>query len=160
MKSFIIAVLLAMVWSANVALSQTATATVSGLITDPSGAALSGANVQILNVATGQVISLKTNSSGLYVAAALQPGTYNVIVSNPGFKQIVKPEVVLNVQDNASLNFNMQVGSTSETVTVTAGAFNVNTTDASVSTVIDSQFVENLPLKGKPLKWRLSRGER
>jgi hypothetical protein len=149
MKSFIVAVLLAMVWSANVALSQTATATVSGLITDPSGAALSGANVQILNVATGQAISLKTNSSGLYVAAALQPGTYNVIVSNPGFKQIVKPQVVLNVQDNASLNFNMEVGSTSETVTVTAGAFNVNTTDASVSTVIDSQFVENLPLNGR-----------
>jgi hypothetical protein len=148
MKSFMLA-LLAMLCCASIALCQTETATISGRIADPTGAAISAANVEIQNVATGQIITLKSNTNGLYVAAAIQPGIYRIVVSNPGFKQIVKPDVVLNVQDNASFNFNMEIGSASEVVTVTEGGVNVNSTDASVSTVVDHQFVENLPLNGR-----------
>jgi Carboxypeptidase regulatory-like domain/TonB dependent receptor-like, beta-barrel len=130
-------------------LCQTETATISGRVTDPQGAVISGAEVQVQNVLTGWETVTRTNSSGLYVVTAIQPGTYRVIVSNPGFKQIVKPGVVLNVQDDASLNFSMTIGSASETVTVAGGAPLVNTQDASVSTVIDRNFVENLPLNGR-----------
>jgi hypothetical protein len=142
-------VVLAMLLCVTSAVCQTETATISGRVTDPSGAALSGADVQVQNVLTGRAVATKTNSSGLYVATALQPGTYRVIVSNPGFKQIVKPDIVLNVQDNAALNFSMTVGSVSETVTVTGGAPLVNTESAAVSTVVDRQFVENMPLNGR-----------
>lgn len=130
-------------------LSQTETATISGRVTDPQGAVISGAEVQVQNVLTGWETVTRTNSSGLYVVTALQPGTYRVIVSNSGFKQIVKPGVILNVQDNASLNFGMTIGSASETVTVEGGAPLVNTQDAAVSTVVDRTFVENMPLNGR-----------
>jgi hypothetical protein len=145
----ILFVLLITLFVAGIAVCQTETATISGRVTDPSGAAISAADVRVQNVLTGQEIALRTNSSGLYVAAALQPGTYRIIVSNSGFKQIVKTGIVLNVQDNASINFNMQIGSVSETMTVTAGGFNVNTTDASVSTVVDRRFIESMPLNGR-----------
>jgi hypothetical protein len=142
-------VVLATLCCVNIALCQTETATISGRVTDPSGAAISGADVQVQNVLTGREVTIKTNSSGLYVATAIQPGTYRVIVSNPGFKQLVKPDVILNVQDNASLNFSMTIGSASEIVTVRGGAPLVDTTDATVSTVVDRQFAENLPMNGR-----------
>lgn len=109
MKSLVI-VLIATLCSGTIALCQTETATISGRVTDPSGAAISGADVQVQNVLTAGEVAVKTNSSGLYVVVALQPGTYRLIVTNPGFKQIVKPDVILNVQENASLNFSMTVG--------------------------------------------------
>jgi Carboxypeptidase regulatory-like domain len=136
----------------TMALGQTETATISGRITDPSGAAIFGADVQVQNVLTGREAGTKTNSSGVYVATALEPGTYRIIVSNSGFKQIVKPDVILNVQDNASFNFSMTIGSASEIVTVEGGSPLVNTQDASVSTVTDRQFVANLPLNGRTLQ--------
>jgi hypothetical protein len=142
-------VVLAMLCCVPMAVCQTETATLSGRVADPSGAAISGANVEIQNVLTGRQLAIETNSSGLYVATALQPGMYRVIVSNSGFKQIVKPNVVLNVQDNASLNFSMTVGSASETVTVEGGAPLINTLDATVSTVVDRNFAENLPMNGR-----------
>src|SRR5689334_8661037 len=103
-------VVLATLCCIPIAFCQTDTASISGRVADPSGAAISGADVQIQNVLTGQSIPTKTNTDGLYVATALPPGKYRIIVSNPGFKQIIKPDIVLNVQDNASVNFAMQVG--------------------------------------------------
>jgi hypothetical protein len=68
-----------------------------------------------------------------------------VQISKLGFKTIIKPDVVLNVQSVVALNFILPVGATSESITVEAGSFLLNTTDASVSTVIDRKFVENMP---------------
>jgi len=150
MKSRIVLVLVMIfVCRALPVFCQTETATISGRVTDPSGAAISGADIQIQNILNGRETATKTNSNGLYVVTALQPGTYRLIVTNIGFKQIVKPNVVLNVQDNASVNFSMTIGSVSETITVDAGAPIVNTQDATVSTVVDRQFAENLPLNGR-----------
>jgi hypothetical protein len=148
MKSFAI-VVLAFLCCVTIALCQTDTASISGRVADPSGAAMSGADVQIQNVLTGQNIPTKTNSDGLYVATALQPGKYRIIVSNPGFKQIVKPDIVLNVQDNVSVNFSMEVGSVSESVTVQAGAELVTTQGASIGAVIGEQPITELPLNGR-----------
>lgn len=134
---------------ATVAFSQTETASISGRITDPSGAAISGADVQVQSVLTGREVQIKSNESGLYFVRALQPGTYRLIVSSPGFKQIVKPDIALDVQQNASLNFSMIIGSTAETVTVGAGAPLVNTESATVGTVVTHNQVENMPLNGR-----------
>jgi outer membrane receptor protein involved in Fe transport len=118
-------------------------------VTDPSGAAITGAEVHVQNVLTGRELATTTNSTGVYVATALPPGRYHVVVSAHGFKQIVKPDVVLNVQDNASINFGMEIGSGSETVTVQGGGSMVDTQSGSVSTVVDRGFVQDIPLNGR-----------
>jgi Carboxypeptidase regulatory-like domain/TonB-dependent Receptor Plug Domain len=129
--------------------SQSTNATISGGVTDPSGKFIQGADVEIANDATGVVYSSKTNSSGMYVVPILPPGHYHVQISKPGFRTIIKADLVLNVQSALALNFVLPVGSTSESVTVDAGSSLINTTDASVSTVVDQKFVKNIPLNGR-----------
>jgi hypothetical protein len=131
------------------AFCQTDTASISGRVADPSGAAISGADVHVQNILTGQDLPTKTNSSGLYVITALPPGKYRIIVSNPGFKQIVKPDIVLEVQDNVSVNFTMQIGSVSESVTVEAGAELVTTQGAAIGETINEDAITELPLNGR-----------
>lgn len=128
---------------------QSPNGTISGLVVDPSGAAIAGADILIANDATGVQSSGKTNGDGIYVLPNLPPGRYRLQVSKIGFKTLIKPDITLNVQDALAINFTLPIGAASETVTVTAGAPLVNTQSAAVSTVIDRQFVENLPLNGR-----------
>jgi hypothetical protein len=132
-----------------IGLSQSTSATISGGVTDTAGRLLVGADVEIANDATGVVYSSKTNSSGMYLVPILPPGHYHVQVSKPGFKTIINADVILNVQSALALNFTLPVGATSESVTVNSDLASLNTTDASVSTVIDRKFVENIPLNGR-----------
>jgi hypothetical protein len=141
--------LLAMCLYPFVALSQSTSATISGGVTDPSGGLVLAADVEIANDATGVVYSARTNSSGMYLVPILPPGHYHVQVSKPGFKTIIKADVILNVESAVALNFTLPVGATSESVTVDSGSTTMNTTDASVSTVIDRKFVANIPLNGR-----------
>src|SRR5215469_18952433 len=117
--------------------SQMENASISGRVTDPSGAAVLGAGVQITNVDTGVTISINTNGAGFYVATGLLPGKYRVTVSKEGFQTINLTGVELNVQDYLSKNFELKVGSVSEQVTVVSNAVNINTSDAAVSTIVD-----------------------
>ena len=91
----------------------------------------------------------KTNEDGIYVVPNLPPGPYRLQVSKVGFKTLIKPDIVLNIQDALSINFTLPVGAVFETVTVEGGASMINTTDASVSTVMDHTYVENMPLNGR-----------
>ena len=95
------------------------------------------------------VYPTKTNGSGIYAIPSLPPGRYRLVVRKDGFKGIDKTDITLNVQDILEQNFSLEIGSTSETVTVSGAGNNINTTDASVSTVVDRQFVENIPLNGR-----------
>ena len=79
----------------------------------------------------------------------LPPGPYRLQVSKVGFKTLIKPDIILNIQDALSVNFTLPVGATFETVTVEGGAPLVNTESGAVSTVVDHQFVENIPLNGQ-----------
>ena len=106
----------------SIALAQSTNATISGGVTDPSGNFIVNAEVEIANDATGIVYSAKTNSSGMYLVPILPPGHYHVQVSKPGFKTIIKADVVLNVQSALALNFILPVGATSESVTVDAAS--------------------------------------
>lgn len=129
--------------------AQSTNATISGGVTDTFGSLIANADVEIANDATGVVYSAKTNSEGMYVVPILPPGHYHVQVSRPGFKTIIKADVVLNVQSALALNFTLPVGATSESVTVDAASLTINNESASVSTVIDRRFVENIPLNGR-----------
>jgi hypothetical protein len=139
---------LLLVFSSFVA-AQSTNATISGGVTDSAGNFIVNADVEIADDATGIIYSASTNSSGMYLVPILPPGHYHVQVSKPGFKTIIKADVVLNVQSALALNFTLPVGATSESVTVDAASSIINTTDASVSTVIDRKFVENIPLNGR-----------
>jgi hypothetical protein len=120
-------------------------ATLSGRITDPAGAVILGAEVQAINVETGVKESAETNDEGLYRIPELQPGMYRVMISKHGFKNLIKPGVELRVQDIVALNFEMQIGSTAESVTVEEGAPLIQAETAMVSKVIDRNLMTQLP---------------
>jgi len=125
------------------------TASVYGRVTDPSNAVLPEAEVELKNVDTGIAQLTKTNGDGIYVIPSAAPGNYLMNVHKVGFRAVSVTGITLNLQDNLSRNFVLQVGSFSESITVTADQNNINTTDASVSTVIDHTYVENMPLNGR-----------
>lgn len=129
--------------------AQSSSATINGIVLDPSGAAIAGAQVVVVNDATGVQYTTKTNGEGVYVVPNLPPGPYRIQVSNTGFKTIIKPDIVIHVQDALAINFTLPIGAASEIVTVRGGGPLVDTESASVSTVIDRTFVESLPLNGR-----------
>lgn len=129
--------------------AQSTNATISGVVVDTAGRVIPQAVIEILNEATGVYFSSETNGTGIYSVTILPPGQYRVQVSKVGFKTLIKPDVILNVQTALSLNFTLPPGATSESITVEAGASAINTVDGSVSTVIDRDFVENMPLNGR-----------
>jgi hypothetical protein len=122
---------------------------INGLVSDPSSAAVVGAEVVAVNDVTRMQYTTRTNTEGIYVLANLPPGPYRVQVSKIGFKTLIKPDIVLNVQDSLSINFTLLVGAFHEVVTVQGGAPIVNTESAVVSTIVDRQFAENLPMNGR-----------
>src|SRR5438309_2908225 len=129
-------------------LAQNESATLSGRVSDPTSAAMVGAEVVLTNVDTNVESRTKTNSAGLYVFTGVHPGKYRVAAGATGFRVLIKEGLVLHVQDELAENFALTIGTVSETVTVTADATPLNTTDASVSTVIDQTYVKNMPLNG------------
>ena len=130
-------------------LAQTPNGTINGIVLDPSNRVISGADILVINDVTGVQYFSKTNEEGVYVAPNLPPGVYRLQVSKPGFKTLVKPDIVVNVQDLLSINFTLPVGAAFDTLTVQGGAPLVNTESASVSTVVDQKYVENMPLNGR-----------
>src|SRR5262245_2233577 len=145
-------VLLLLVWLPSVIHGQSTNASLTGRVTDPSKALVLGAKVAAISTGTTVRYETTTNNSGEYFLANLPPGTYRIEIEKPGFKKLIKPDVVLHVQDALGINFEMTLGSVSETITVEAGAPLVNTESATVSTVVDRMFVENLPLNGRSLQ--------
>src|ERR1700693_560211 len=130
-------------------LAQSPNGTSNGLVIDPSGSVIPGAEIRVVNDATGVQYTGKTNGDGIYVVSDLPPGTYRLQVSKIGFKTLIKPDIILNVQDSLAINFTLPIGAASETVTVTGGAPLMNTESAAVSTLVDRQFAENLPMNGR-----------
>jgi outer membrane receptor protein involved in Fe transport len=128
---------------------QADTATVSGVITDQSGGVVVGAEVLVTNADTNIAWTGISNGSGIYLVTGLRPGRYRIHIAKEGFKGIDLTDLTLNVQDSVSRNFTLQIGSTSESISVEGNALQVNTQDATVSTVVDRQFAENLPMNGR-----------
>src|SRR5208283_4264992 len=98
--------------------AQITSATVTGVVTDSSGAVVAGTAVSITNVSTGIVSKAVTNNQGLYRISGLIPGVYRENISKQGFKSEVKDGIELHAEDEIALNFALEVGSVSESVTV------------------------------------------
>ena len=131
------------------AVAQSNSAVISGLVVDPAGRAIPGADIEVVNDATGIRYPGTTNSEGIYEVPNLPPGPYRLQVAKQGFKTLIKPDIVLRTQDALAINVTLPIGATIETITVQSGSYSINTESAAVSTVIDQQFVQHLPLNGR-----------
>ncbi len=131
---------------------QTDTATLSGRVTDPSGAVIVGADVTVTNIATGTSNQMKTNDSGVYSFSALRPGSYTLAVRAIGFQQARREGLVLHVHDRISQGVTLPVGSSEQTVVVTGEAPLLNAESAAVGTVVGRDFVANMPLNGRSIQ--------
>lgn len=127
---------------------QSATAVLSGSVVDENGAVVADVNITSKNVDTGLERQVNTNSEGYFAMPPLPPGRYAVIAEHKGFGTVEIKNIVLNVNDQRALKIQLKIGEIKEAVTV-EGAPVVQTESAAVSTMVDRQFVENLPLNGR-----------
>ena len=125
------------------------TATISGSVTDDSGAALPNATVSIHNVDTGIDRTTQTSSIGTYSVSQLPPGHYTLMVVESGFKSFQQQNVTLVIGQIAQIDPHLQVGAQQEQVTVTAGAPVIQTEDSSIGLVIDAATITDTPLNGR-----------
>jgi hypothetical protein len=128
---------------------QADNATLSGTVTDPSGAAVAGAKVTLTNQSTGEMRAVATNETGHYFMPTLKPGNYTLSVTASGFGEFTESGVTLLVAQVQTQNVSLKVGNASESVEVSAQTALLNTTDASLGTVIPEQQVTDLPLNGR-----------
>lgn len=133
----------------SIAHAQIVSGSIVGTTTDPSGAVVPGAKVSIVNVNTELTRSVSTGSTGNYVFADLPPGTYNITANASGFRKQVITRVVLEVGATVREDFHLEVGQTTQEVTVQGAALHVESQTSSVGQVINAQRVENLPLNGR-----------
>src|ERR1700723_2148059 len=134
---------------ANFTWAQSETATLSGQVVDPSGLNITGAQVKLVDIDRDTTTAATTNNSGLYTFPRVRPGRYRMAVAAAGFKMVNVTGVTVNVQDHLEQNFKLAVGSVSESITVESRASLIDTQSAAVSTIVDRNFVENLPFNGR-----------
>ncbi len=124
-------------------------ATISGAVTDPTGAMVPGATVVVRESQTGTTSQTRSDADGQYVIPFLMPGTYSVTASMPGFEKTVQRNIVLQTQEHPIINLKLAVGSSAQTVTVTTAPPLLDQANASVGSVISTRSVADLPLDGR-----------
>jgi hypothetical protein len=125
------------------------TAEVAGTIEDPQHAAISGARVVITNDSTGIQRSTTSNATGAFTVGLLQPGTYKISIDAAGFRPLTRTGVMLHVAQSAIIDFELQVGSNVETVSVTEEVPLLDTSTGAIGGVVAPAQVENLPMLGR-----------
>ncbi|MCU1258440.1 MAG: Oar protein [Bryobacterales bacterium] len=128
---------------------QADTGSITGTVTDPAGAVLLGVKVTITAVATNRQQTFTTTSDGRYSSGPLRVGEYRIEAELPGFKRLVRQNVLLQVQETAAVNLQLELGTINQEVTVTATTPLVRTEDASQGSVIEERRVKDLPLNGR-----------
>jgi hypothetical protein len=129
--------------------SQSARASLTGRITDPKKAVIAQAIVTVINTGTGIHYQGLTNGTGEYYVSNLPPGRYRIEVEKLGFKAVIQSGVILHVQDAVEINFEMMLGSTSESVTVAGVSSPLDTESSTVGTVVEQRKANELPLNGR-----------
>src|SRR5262249_34105238 len=129
--------------------AQSTNGSITGRVIDPSNAVIPAASIRALNADMNARHETTTNDTGEYSLPNLPPGRYRIEVEKAGFKRVIKPDVVVHVQDRLVIDFEMTLGLVSESVSVAAGAPLLESSNAVVSTLIENRFVENMPLNGR-----------
>ncbi|MCX6623863.1 MAG: carboxypeptidase-like regulatory domain-containing protein, partial [Acidobacteria bacterium] len=131
------------------AYSQEVRASLTGQVSDPSGAPIAGATVTVVNAATNFTVTAKSNESGQYSTPYLQPGTYEMSVENTGFKKYLRKDIGLQAGDKTRVDVKLEVGELTQSVTVTEATSQLQTETANRSQVLASEIVANLPTQGR-----------
>lgn len=134
-------------WVAEGTAQNLVTGGISGTVTDPSGAVVSGATVTLSSKTTGERRTTTTGAAGLYNFPLLKPGAYTVSVTQSGFRS-VNTDIDVQLAQVSTVNLKLEVGNASESVEVTAQSPLLQTEDANISTTISQMQVENLPNPG------------
>lgn len=129
-------------------LAQT-TATIVGRVTDQSGAAVAKGTVTAQNIGTGYIRDAQINSDGEYTIPSVPIGQYKILVRSPGFSELTRTGITLQVGQNARVDAQLSVGSVSQSVNVSAEAQTVDTESSTVGQVIENQRIEAIPLNGR-----------
>jgi hypothetical protein len=141
--------LLLLAFATTLAFAQADQATITGVVTDKTGALLPAAEVTLTNMGTSLTLKTKTDSGGVYIFSPVKIGNYKVVVSAGGFATVVRENVHLDVQQRLSLDFTLTPGGVTDTVTVTALPPLMQTEDASVGQVLSEEALTQTPLNGR-----------
>ncbi len=130
-------------------LAQTGTSSLSGVVLDPSRAAVAGARVSLSNTAQSLQRETQTNSAGEYTFAAVPPGTYTLAVEKEGFHKFEQTDLHLLVNSPASANVTLEIGSVNQQIEVSSQAIAIDTTDASIGNAFGENQIKQLPLESR-----------
>ena len=134
---------------ATVAQAQTVGASMQGAVTDPSGAPVAGAAVQVLHTDTGTATNLATGDTGHWRVPILSPGDYQVKVVARGFQTVIRKAIHLTVGQDAVLDVRLELGVVESVISVSADAPGVQLTSGAVSGLVDEKQMRDLPLNGR-----------
>ena len=131
---------------------QTVTSSLVGSVVDPADAVIAGAPVTLTNAGTGAVRQATTDNLGTFRFVNLEPGTYNVTVKATGFKSVTQAGIVVTAQETHNAGkMVLEIGSATDSITVSAEAAQVQLNSSEKSQTVDSKELENLTLKGRDL---------
>src|ERR1700736_3636433 len=145
----ILALAALMIFPVRSVIAQSSNASLTGRITDSSKAVTPDAKVIAINTGTRVRYETVTNETGSYYVTNLPPGTYRIEVEKLGFKAVLKTDIILHVQDTLEINFEMVLGSASESVTVRGGAPLLDTESSTMGTIVEQRKANELPLNGR-----------
>ncbi len=136
-------------WLSAAASAQQARGTILGIVTDSSGAAIVGASVTVRNTGTGATFATATLENGFYTAPSLAVGSYSVSVELSGFKRAVRTGIVLEVERRARVDFELEIGTVTESLEVVGEAPLVDASSATVGKVVENRRLSDLPINGR-----------
>ena len=148
-RLMLVSTLAMLCYGGTLAFGQGTSASLTGQITDATGAAVTGATVTAKNTGTNLAQTSTSNAEGVYTIAPLPPGNYTLTVEAKGFARYVQQGIVLGANISATQDVSLKTGSTQETVTVTENAELINTTTAELGTTVNEAAITQLPLNGR-----------
>ncbi len=140
--------LIALLWPAQAA-AQAVSGTILGSVTDGNGASVAGAKITLTHTQTGLTRVVTSDSEGEYIAPSLPPGAYTISTETPGFKKLLLANMQLSVDQKARVDLKLEIGATTESVTVEGVAPLVQTESSDLSGTINETQIKNLPLNGR-----------
>lgn len=144
-----VALLLSFLLVSPIASAQLYTGSITGVVSDPSGAAIPGAKISLVDENKGFAFAGVTDANGRYVLRSIPPGTYKITVEATNFEGQTNNGVKLDVSQNVSVDFSLKIGSSKDIVEVRANAVQLQTEDAVTGQVVNRKFVNDLPLNGR-----------
>ncbi|MDR3703462.1 MAG: TonB-dependent receptor [Candidatus Sulfopaludibacter sp.] len=132
--------------AASVLFAQTDRGSIEGTVKDPNGAIVPAAKVQVVNIDTNNKFDFSTNDVGYYLASSLPVGSYRVIVQKEGFRTIVREPILVSAQNNLDVEFTLQLGALTDTITVSGEAPLLDVSATSNPSNLSAKFIDDLPM--------------